>query len=285
MRRAFDRLCGVVFGLAALVSLAILVGVVSYLLWRALPVLDVAFISSPMAKAGAAGGVRYQLLGTLLLSLSALTVAVPLAIALALAIAGYGRDHRAAEVLETALYVVNGIPSILFGVFAFVLFGQTLGWGKSWLAGGIVLGLMAVPMITLSTVERMRALPRDYPETARALGLSQSQALLRVVLPMSRDGLVSGSLLGVARAAGETAPILFAAVVFSGATLPTAIVDSPVTALPYHIFVLAQDTFDPQARLRLWGAAWVLLGVTLSCSLLSLPIRWRHAASAEVQHD
>jgi phosphate transport system permease protein len=120
------------------------------------------------------------------------------------------------------------------------VFVKFLGWGKSWLAGGLLLGLMILPTVTVSLVERIKVLPARYVEAAAGLGLTRSQIVRSVILPQTVGGLVTGLLLGLARAAGETAPILFAATVFAGATVPTGVRDSPVLSLPYHIFVLAQ---------------------------------------------
>jgi phosphate transport system permease protein len=121
-----------------------------------------------------------------------------------------------------------------------------------------------------------RAHPVDsskYLEAAAGLGLTQSQIVWSVLLPQSWSGLITGSLLALARAAGETAPIMFTATIFAGATMPHGIKESPVLSLPYHIFILAQDSFDPAVGSKLWGAALVLLALVFSLSLLALPGR------------
>jgi phosphate transport system permease protein len=174
-----------------------------------------------------------------------------------------------------ALYTANALPSILFGIAGMVVFSRFFGWGKSWLAGGLLLGLMILPTLSVALIERLRSLPRKYREAASALGLTRAQTVWSVLLPQCAGGLLSGALLGLARAAGETAPILFAAAVFSGAGFPSGLRDSPVAALPYHIFVLAQDSFDPSVESHLWGAACVLVGLVLGLSLLALPARLR----------
>lgn len=274
MRRWKDRLFFVVCALCAGLACALFAAMVGVLVAKGLPALDGSLLSRPSTGAGAEGGLRYQILGTLLLGATALALAVPLATAVALVESVYlaGRP-RFQRWLRVGLYTANATPSVLLGIAGLVVFSRALGWGKSWLAGGILLGLMITPTVTVALSERIRSLPAAYRETAASLGLTRSQVVWSVLLRQSLGGLVSGCLLGLARAAGETAPILFAAAVFSGAELPAGIRDSPVVALPYHIFVLAQDSVDPAAETHLWAAAAVLVALVLAASLLAAPLR------------
>lgn len=281
-RRWVDRGFWGLTGLAALFACALLVGIVAFLLRHGLPALSWSFLVRDTVAAGAGGGILYQLLGTVILVVTAFATAAPLAVALALAATVYARRPRTRRRFEVALYALNGLPSIVLGVVGLVVFGKLLGWGKSWLAGGLILGWMILPTVTIALMERIQAIPRRYFEAAAALGLPRGRIVRSVVLPQSVGGLVSGSLLGLARAAGETAPILFTAAVFSGATLPSGIRHNPVLALPYHIFVLAQDSLDPEAGTRLWAAACVLLSLVLLLSLAALPARL--AAHEEARH-
>jgi phosphate transport system permease protein len=132
-----------------------------------------------------------------------------------------------------------------------------------------------LPTVTIVLIERMAAIPQRYIIAATGLGLNEEQVVWAVLLRQSWGGLISGCLLGLARAAGETAPIMFTATIFAGATLPRAVVESPVLTLPYHIFILAQDSFAPGVGTKLWGAALVLLGLVFSMSLAALPSRLR----------
>ena len=274
-RRGLDRAFHVLVGACGLLSGSLLIGTVAAILWKGASVLGWSFVSRVTAGGGGAGGVRYEILGTLILVTAALAVSAPLATGLALAQAVYVESARLRRWLLVGLYTANAVPSVLFGVAGLIVFSRWLGWGKSWLAGGILLGLMILPTVSVALIERLRSLPPKYREAATGLGLSRSQVVWSVLLPQSLGGLISGLLLGLARAAGETAPILFAAAVFSGAGLPTGIRDSPVVALPYHIFVLAQDSLDPAVQDHLWGAACVLLALVLLFSLLALPARLR----------
>ncbi len=277
-RRAFNRVFFVAAGFAALAASSVLLVLGLEILRRAWPVLGPSFLFRESSEAGASGGVFYQLLGTTLLMLTAFSFCLPLAVGVALMRSVYAAE-RWRRRLAVLLLAANGVPSVLFGIAGFLVFSRFFAWGKSWLAGGIVLALMMLPTAAVALAERIDALPSRVLEAAAGLGLSRSQIVRAVILPQCRGGLVSGLLLGLARAAGETAPILFCAAVFSGATLPRAVVESPVLALPYHIFTLAQDSFGPGTEARLWAAAAVLMGLTLSLSLAALPSRLAHARS------
>ena len=282
MRRFRDRALAVVCALCAALSGLVLLGIVAVILGRGLPVFDWQFVVGESGQALGSGGVRYQLVGTLILVATTLVVAAPLALGWALVQTILAPGPRWRRALRRLLFALNGVPSILFGIFGLIVFVKMLAWGKSWLAGGILLAFMILPTVTIAWVERIEALPRKYLIAASALGLSQSRVVWSVIVPQTWGGGASGLLLGLARAAGETAPILFAAAVFSGVTVPAGVRESPVLALPYHIFVLAQDSFDPAVGGHLWGAAFVLLALVLVLSLLALPLRLR--ASEEATH-
>ncbi len=274
-RRLLDRAFTAATGASALLALAVLFGLVGFLVVRGARAMSWSFLAEATRAAGAEGGVVYQLLGTVVLVATAAAVAVPVAAGTGLFLESRLAPGRTRRLFEAILQAANGVPSIVFGLVGFALFFHALGWRKSWLAGGLVLGTMIVPTVVISFVEKLRAIPASTLEAARGLGLDRSRVAAGVQLPAAASGLVTGTLLGLARAAGETAPILFTAAVFSGVTLPRGIVDSPVVALPYHIFVLAQDAFDPAALDHAWGAAVVLLLFVVTLSAVALPLRLR----------
>jgi phosphate transport system permease protein len=197
--------------------------------------------------------------GTALLVGVAGVLAAPVGLGLGLVMSEYARP-AVGRWLRTLTLTLGGVPSILLGLWGYWLFTTGLGWGKSWLAGSIVLAVVALPPVVVAVAAAVAALPNGRREAAQALGLRRAQLLRSVLLPQALPGLVTGLLLGLARAAGETAPLLFTATVFNGApVLPAGVRRSPVAALPTHIFVLAQDAADPGALRAAWGAALALV--------------------------
>ncbi|MDP1579755.1 MAG: ABC transporter permease subunit [Candidatus Didemnitutus sp.] len=284
-RRLLSMAVPALAALAAALVLTVVIGVLGVLLARGAGAVNFAFLTTGSREAGAEGGVVWQLVGTFVLIASALVVATPLALAWALTQEFYLTRHsRARRVMAGVLQMLNGVPSVVFGILGLVVFVGLLGWGKSWLSGGILLGVMIVPTLALALGQRISAIPPRFIEAAAGLGLGRGVIVRTVVLPQSFSGLVTGSLLGLSRAAGETAPILFAAAIFSGATWPTGIADSPVLALPYHIFVLAQDSLHPGAQANLWGAALVLVALALLLNLAALPLRLKAHDPSRTAH-
>lgn len=256
------------------IPLALVAGIAVVALTKGSAALDPAFWFTS-ASGASGGGIRGQLAGTVLLVAVAGLMAAPVGLAVGLLIAEYA-GPRAARRLQTLTLTLGGMPSILLGLWGYWLFGSRLGWGKSWLAGALVLAVVAVPPVALAVAATIAALPGERREAALAVGLRRHQLVRSVLVPHAIPGLVTGLLLGLARAAGETAPLLFTAAVFSGApTLPEGIRDSPVTALSTHIFTLAQDAADPAALRAAWGAALALMAVAGLLALLAVPVRRR----------
>ena len=275
MRRLTDRLFTLFAAAGAAGVLLVIATVVGLVVFRGASAISWSFFVEQSRSVGAEGGILYHLIGTLILIGTAGAIAVPIAAGVGLYHQMYIRSDRGRRSLEALLHALNGIPSIVFGLFGLAFFVQLLGMRKSWLAGGILLAMMILPTVTVAFVEKLRAIPPASIEAAFGLGLRRNHIAWSLLLPQGAAGLVTGTLLGLARAAGETAPIMFTAVIFAGATVPKGIVDSPVLALPYHIFVLAQDSFDPAMTTNMWGSAIVLLMLVITLSLIALPLRLR----------
>ena len=207
-------------GLSAVIACAVLLGIVGFIVSRGWDALSWSFFTEQIALVGASGGIFYNIMGTLILLLTATVCCTPLAVGLAIVHSVYLVDNPFQKRLTMLLYLLNGIPSILFGIVGMVIFVQWFGWGKSWLSGGILLGMMMLPTVTITLIERINSIPERYLEAARGSGLTQSQIIRSVIMAQSVGGLVTGLLLGLARAAGETAPIMFTATILRGSLCP-----------------------------------------------------------------
>ncbi|HET7486987.1 MAG TPA: phosphate ABC transporter permease subunit PstC [Acidimicrobiales bacterium] len=271
-RAGADRALRAGLWVALAVVVALVAAVVVAVATRAGAAFDPSFWWTP-ARGASGGGIRQQLAGTVLLVAAAGVLAAPVGLGLGLVIAEYA--HRgAAQWLRTLTLTLAGVPSILLGLWGYWLFGTRLGWDKSWLAGAIVLAVLAVPPAAVAVAAAVDALPPDRREAAGALGLRRHQLVRSVLVPQAVPGLVTGLLLGLARAAGETAPLLFTATVFSGApALPSGVHNSPVSSLPTHLFNLAQDAAEPAARRAAWGSAFALMAVAGLLVLAAVPAR------------
>lgn len=234
------------------------------------------FLASPPKHGATAGGIFPAILGTLLLVSLAIAISLPLGLLTAIYLVEYARKNRFTDFVMNAIYTLNGVPSILFGLFGMVFFVKILGWGVSLLSASATLALMILPTIIMSSVEALRSVPQAFREASLALGASKEKTILKVVLPAALPGIVTGALLGIGRAAGETAPILFTGAVFYTRGLPSSPFE-PVMALPYHLFALNMEHPDiERARPMAFGTALVLLMLALSVYSVATFIRYRH---------
>ena len=273
-RAARDRAARLAAAGALVVVVAVVVAVGVAVVRRAGAALDPGFWFERSSGASG-GGIRDQLAGTVLLVAVAGLLAAPVGLGLGLVVHEYA-GRRTARWLRSLTLALAGVPSIVLGLWGYWLFSTRLGWGKSWLAGSIVLAVLAVPPVVVAVSAALAALPPERREAALGMGLRRAQLVRSVLVPHALPGLVTGLLLGLARAAGETAPLLFTATVFSGAPpLPSGVVESPVVALPTHIFTLAQDAADPAAVRTAWGAALALVVVAGGLVLAAVPARRR----------
>lgn len=252
---------------ALLLCAAVLICLLFAIFWQGAKAISPEFLLSPARNFGTSGGIVYQILGSLLLVITAAALVLPLAIGTAVYRHSYMKSARTKETLDMALYSLNAIPSVTYGIFGLIFFVNILGTGLSWFVGSIILAIMMLPTVTLASHAAMQSLPNSYAQNAAALGLARGEVVRRVILPQSAHGIVTGLLIGLARAIGETAPIMFIATAFSGAGIPRSLLE-PVAALPTHILALAQQSTDPKALQNAWGASLTLvLFVTLFSAL------------------
>jgi len=255
---------------AAIIVLAILVIILQDIILNGLPALSIEFLTQPPKDLGRAGGIFPAIIGTLYLVLGAIAIALPLGVGAAIYLVEYTREGRITRLIRTGVDLLNGTPSIVFGLFGFAFIVLYLRIGVSMLAGQITLALMVLPTVIRTTEEALKNIPQSLREGSLALGATRWQTISRVVLPPAVPGIVTGAILSIGRAAGETAPIMFTAVIFSSRFLPDSVFE-PVMALPYHLFILATNV--PGGSTNKYGTALVLLLLVIGFYAVAIIVR------------
>ncbi len=239
------------------------------------PTIDIDFLTDFPRRSGAEGGIFPAIVGTLWLVAGTIVVALPLGTASAVYLSEYAGAGGLTSMIRLAIITLAGVPSVVFGLFGLGLFVIFLGFGSSILSGSLTLACMVLPTIIVSGEEALKAIPRSLREGSLALGATKWQTIRKNVLPYAVPGMLTGAILGIGRAAGETAPILFTVAAFYLPRLPTSVFDQ-VMALPYHLYVLA--TQHPEAekiRPMQYGTALVLLALVLGVNMTAILIRSR----------
>lgn len=221
------------------------------------------------------GGIFPAIVGTFYVTVITALVSVPLGMFAAIYLNEYARKGILTRVIRMAIRNLSGVPSIVFGLFGVALFVQGMGFGTSILSAGLTLGLMTLPITITASEEALKTVPRSYREGALALGATKWQSIKTNVLPAAIPGMLTGSILGLARAAGETAPILFTGAAFFLPFLPDSLF-SQFMALPYHLYILAtQHHAIAKVRPLAYGTAMVLITLVLVINLAAIIIRAR----------
>ena len=269
---------GLMFGFfrlsAAINGMALLI-VVYFLVSRGWRAINWTFLSQPPVEAMTKGGILPCIVGTLCLSLGAILVALPIGVASAIYLYEYARPGRVLRMIRLGISNLAGVPSVVFGLFGLAFFVVWLKMGVSILAGSLTLGVLTLPVIIGASEEALRSVPNIYREASLGLGATKWQTIYRVVLPAALPGILTGAILGISRAAGETAPIMFTAAVFYTPSLPSSVFDE-IMALPYHIYVLATAGTEIEATRHLqYGTALVLITLVLGLNLVAIIYRAR----------
>ena len=259
--------------MAALVILPILY-IAAIVVVQGIGAINWEFISGYPRDGMKAGGIWPAIVGTLLLTLGTAAIAVPIGVGAAIYLAEYAKDNVLTRAIRIAIINLAGIPSVVYGLFGLGLFVLFLNFGTSILAGSLTLGIMTLPIIISTTEEALRAVPRSFRVVSTSLGATHWQTTRRVVLPQALPGILTGVILGLERAAGETAPILFTVAAFFLPRLPNSIFDQTM-ALPYHLFVISTQVPGMPIRIQ-YGTALVLLVFVLSMNLAATLIRSRY---------
>lgn len=274
-RRVTEKAMFCLLRLAAFTNIAALFCVLGYLLWNGINTLSWEFLTEPPRNSMTAGGILPCIVGTALLSAGALAVSFPLGVASAVYLHEYAGKSVFASYIRLGINNLAGVPSIVFGLFGMSFFVIACGFGVSLLSGILTLAVLTLPVIISTAEEALRQVPATYREASLALGATQSQTIGRVVLPAALPGMLTGAILGLARAAGETAVIMFTAAVFYSKNNGGSLF-APVMALPNHIYVLATSGTEIDKTLPLqYGTALVLLGLVFGMNAIAIIIRDR----------
>jgi phosphate transport system permease protein len=221
------------------------------------------------------GGILPAIVGTFLVTVITAILAIPLGMGCAIYLNEYATDNQATRIVRMAIRNLSGVPSIVYGLFGVALFVQLLHLGTCVLASGLTLGLMTLPWTITASEEALKTVPNSYREGALALGATKWQAIRTNVLPYAIPGMLTGTILGLARAAGETAPILFTGAAFFLPFLPSTLLDQ-FMALPYHLYIMStQHHAITQVRPIAYGTALVLVVLVFAMNLAAIILRYR----------
>lgn len=217
------------------------------------------------------GGIFPAIVGTLYLVLGTIVFALPVGVLSAIYLTEYAKDNRFSRLIKLAIINLAGVPSVVYGLFGLGVFVIFLKFGSSILAGSLTLAIMILPVIITASKEALESVPHSFREVSLALGASRWQTIRHAVLPHALPGILTGTILGIGRAAGETAPILFTVAAFYLPRLPRSIFDQ-VMALPYHLYVISTQVPNIGLEIR-YGTALVLVTLVLSMNLVAIVIR------------
>jgi phosphate transport system permease protein len=279
-RRNITQRIGFTGMFAATVATVIpIVAIVIYIFYQGLPAISREFITGFPSDGMRSGGILPAIVGTVLLTLGTALFAVPIGVLAAIYLAEYAPDNRWTRAIRVAIINLAGVPSVVYGLFGLGIFVLFLQFGTSIIAGALTLAIMTVPVIISTTEEALRAVPNSFRVVSISLGGTKWQTIRRVVLPQAQPGIVTGIILGLERAAGETAPILFTAAAFFLPQLPCSIFDSTM-ALPYHLFVISTQVPGMPVEIQ-YGTALVLLIFVLMMNIFATVIRSRARAKRQ----
>ena len=261
-----------ILGAATALTVLVLVFIIVFVLSKGLPGINLEFLFSAPKDMGRAGGIFPTLVGTILLPLMAIAIALPLGVGTAVYLTEYTRETRLTQILRFGTDCLAGIPSILFGLFGFIFFVVMLKMGWSLLSGGLTLAIMVLPTIIRTSEEAIRAVPNSYREVSFSLGATRWETVIKVVLPNALPGIVTGVMLGIGRSIGETAAVIFTA--GSALRMPSSAFDS-VRTMSVHFFLLAQEGISNE---KAYATAAVLIISVLLVNTLAYGMMHRFIA-------
>ncbi len=270
--RVTQALAVIILGAATVLTLIVLVFVGVFVLAKGLPGVDWEFLSSYPKDMGKSGGIFPTLVGTFLLPLLAIAIALPLGLGTAVYLTEYTRATQFTRILRYGTDCLAGIPSIIFGLFGFIFFVVMLKMGWCLLSGALTLAIMVLPTIIRTSEEAIRAVPNAYREVSFSLGATRWETVLKVVLPNALPGIVTGVILSIGRSIGETAAVIFTA--GSSLRMPTTAFDS-VRTMSVHFYILAREGISNE---NAYATAAVLIISVLLVNMVAYTMMHRFIA-------
>jgi phosphate transport system permease protein len=255
---------------AVLVFVPVLL-VIFYLIFSGIGAINWEFLTQVPRNGMKEGGIMPAILGTLILTIGTAIVSMPISIAAAIYLSEYAKDNRLTRTIRMAIVNLAGIPSIVYGLFGLGAFVLAAQFGTSIIAGSLTLGIMTMPVVISTAEEAISSVPQLFRTVSLSLGATKWQTIRHQVLPHATPGILTGMILGISRAAGETAPILFTVAAFYLPQLPKSLFDQTM-ALPYHLYVIATQVPGMPLKIQ-YGTALVLLFITLMLTLLATIVR------------
>lgn len=268
-------------GIALITSLTVIAVliIVGYIIFMGAETISLEFITSVPFDGMRAGGILPAIVGTIYLTIGTAILSVPLGVGAAIYLSEYAPDNQMTRLVRISITNLAGIPSVVYGLFGLGVFVLFLGFGTSIIAASMTLAIMTLPVIISTAEEALRAVPQPFRVVSISLGGTRWQTIRKIVLPEALPGILTGVILGLERAAGETAPIMFTGAAFFLPMLPTSIME-PTMALPYHLFVISTQVPGMPVQIQ-FGTALVLLIFVLTMNLIASIIRSRARAKRQ----
>jgi phosphate transport system permease protein len=270
-RQTTQKIAFVILTLLAIIVVLPIVLVVVYIIVQGIGAISWEFISGFPRSGMREGGILPAVIGTVVLTFGTAIGAIPLGVGAAIYLAEYARDNWLTRAIRLAIINLAGIPSVVYGLFGLGMFVLFLRFGTSIVAGSLTLGLMTLPVVISTAEEAILTVPQSFRVVSISLGGTKWQTVREVVIPQSLPGIITGIILGLERAAGETAPILFTVAAFYLPRLPHSIFDQTM-ALPYHLYVISTQVPGMPLSVQ-YGTALVLLVLVLSLEVVATTIR------------
>ncbi|MDR5658837.1 phosphate ABC transporter permease PstA [Serpentinicella sp. ANB-PHB4] len=266
-----EKIAFIILGLITATVIAITLTIIGFIIYKGISAVSWEFLTAMPRSGMREGGIYPAIVGTLYLVFGTIIIALPLGIGSAIYLTEYAKQGKLSKVIRLAILNLAGVPSVVYGLFGLGLFVLFMKLGQSLLAGSLTLACLILPVVITASEEALKSVPKSYREASLALGATKWQTIRSVVLPHAMPGILTGAILGIGRAAGETAPILLTVAAFFLPRLPKSVFDQAM-ALPYHLYIISTQVPNMPEQIK-YGTALVLLGIVGIFFIIATVIR------------